>query len=103
MVQQVLGASREKRHTEGPDVNTAAMGATSATALGPQLNPSRAGNRGEGGQHEPQLPTTLLPGPRQWAMKLASDGCLFFQTTGYTFGNRGGLPGDVRKCKGTSG
>jgi hypothetical protein len=42
MVQQVLGESREKRTTEGPDVNVATMGATSATTSRPHLNPGRA-------------------------------------------------------------
>jgi hypothetical protein len=55
MVQQVLGESREKCHTEGSDVNTAAMGTTSATTLGPQLNLGRAGNpRGNTGPNYQQ-------------------------------------------------
>jgi hypothetical protein len=46
MVQQVLGEYREKHHTEGPDVNAMAMGASSAATPGPQFNPNRAGNLG---------------------------------------------------------
>jgi hypothetical protein len=51
IVQQVLGESREKRTTEGPDVNAVAIGATSAATPGPHLNPGRAGNLGGNTSH----------------------------------------------------
>jgi hypothetical protein len=44
MVQQVLGESRGKRHTEGPNANTAAVGASSTTTLETHHNPGRVFN-----------------------------------------------------------
>jgi hypothetical protein len=40
----VLGEPKEKCHTEGPDVSATTMGSSSATTLGPQLNPGRTRN-----------------------------------------------------------
>jgi hypothetical protein len=101
MVQQVLDESRGKRHVDGSDVNAAAMGAGSATTPGLQPNPSRASN--PGGQREPKLPTTLLPGSRVRAGELVSARGIFSQATYHTCGNRGCIPGNVRKGKGADG
>jgi hypothetical protein len=46
MVQQVLGESRGKCHTEGPNANTAAVGASSTTTLETHHNPGRVFNQG---------------------------------------------------------
>jgi hypothetical protein len=55
MVQPVFGESRGKHDTEGPIVNTATMGASSATTPGPQLNPGRTRNpRGNTSPNFPQ-------------------------------------------------
>jgi hypothetical protein len=56
MVHQVLGESREKHTTDGPEVNAAAMGATSAAMLGPHFNPGRAVNLGGGGSTNQNFP-----------------------------------------------
>jgi hypothetical protein len=47
MVHQVLGESSEKCTMDGSEVNAAAMGATSATTLGPHLNPGMTINPGD--------------------------------------------------------
>jgi hypothetical protein len=57
MVQQVLGESRGKHDTEGPDVNTAAMGIGPTATPGPQPNPGRAGNLG--GNTTPNFPQSF--------------------------------------------
>jgi hypothetical protein len=55
MVQKVMGESGVKRTMYGPEVNAAAMGATSAATAGPHLNSGRAVNSGgSASQNSPQ-------------------------------------------------